>query len=396
MLSNAVQEIQGLYGPFTVSEKIIQKIWRQGDFHQKNLRTTSGKRLQVLEPGDWNMNEGPDFKGARLMIEGREMAGDVEIHFYPNDWFHHGHDQNPNFRKVILHVLLYPGFAEGWDADFSMESLVLMPLLERDLETHAMEEALLDLEQVNELEWFERFMDRSLGERRALLECLAAERWVQKVAFARKRLDRADWARCCHESALEVLGFARNRGTMHKLASIYSIADFAGGLDTDALYESFRGDWKLSGCRPANHPKLRLKQYARICTAKPDWPLQLKNRLQRLPAPEAMNPAQFRRATESKHVQSALSSEVFQDVIGSKRLNSLLCDAVFPLASAALAGDSWHSYWQHWYPGDYPDAFMRFYRQAELADARHPMSNGAMQGILALFAGKGGALEGKP
>lgn len=387
----AVQEVQGLYGPFSISENIIQKIWLQGDFFQKNLKTSSDKPLKILDPGAWNTNEGPDFKEARLEIDGEEAVGDVEIHFYPNDWFNHGHDRNPNFRNVILHVVLYAGTANGWAAAFPMQSLVLMPLLERDLEEYAMEAALLDLEQVNELEWFERFMEKPLSERKSLLEELSVERWEQKLAFARKRLKRADWARCCHESTLEVLGFARNRTTMHKIAARYSIADFSGASDTALIYREFSDDWKLSGCRPANHPKLRLRQYARICAANPDWPIQLRGHLQRAGIMNPANTADFRKAAGTKELQARISEDVLQGMVGSKRLNSLICDAIFPLASAAIQGN-WHEYWQYWYPGDFPDAFARFHRQAGLADARIPMNNGLMQGVLALFASKGEAI----
>ncbi|MFO8027092.1 MAG: DUF2851 family protein [Opitutales bacterium] len=390
----AVHEVQGLYGPFSISERVIQKIWLRGDFYQEDLRTTSGKPLKVLDPGRWNMNEGPDFREARLEIDGREIIGDVEIHFHANDWLSHGHDSNPNFEQVVLHVLLYGDMNQGSIAAASppMESLVLMPLLERDLEEYAMEAALLDLEQVNELEWFERFMEKPLSERRALLGELSAERWQQKAGFAGKRLERADWDRCCHESTLEVLGFARNRSTMHKIATRYSIADFCGACDTDLIYEQFRGDWKLSGCRPANHPKLRLKQYARICAADPDWPQALMAHLSAAEKPDSgATTADFRKSADTKAFQALLAEDVFQGVIGSKRLNSLLCDAIFPLADAAGAG-RWKACWQHWYPGDFPEAFARFHRQAGLVEARMPMSNGLMQGILALFASKGAAI----
>ena len=387
-----VQEVQGLYGPFSVSERVIQKIWLRGDYYQEKLRTSSGKRLKVLNPGRWNMHEGPDFREARLEIDGQEKVGDVEVHFHASDWLHHGHAQNPNFERVILHVLLYGDSTEGsglWPDD--MESLVLMPLLERDLEEYAMEAALLELEQVNELAWFERFMQKPLSGRLALLEELAAERWQQKSGFAKKRLERADWARCCHESTLEVMGFARNRGVMHKIAARYSIADFSQGIDPEKIFEAFREDWRLSGCRPANHPKLRLRQYAAICAANPDWPDRLWEHLKEAPVIHATEPSEFRKAAGTKELHALISQEVFQGRIGSKRLNTLLCDAVFPLAGVAL-DERWAAYWRHWYPGDFPDAFARFYRQTGLSEARIPMSNGIMQGILALFAGKGEAL----
>ena len=392
MSISVVEEVQGLYGPFSVSEKIIQRIWLRGDFYQHDLRTTSGKPLKVLDPGRWNMQEGPDFKEARLEIDGGVRIGDVEIHFRADDWWHHGHDQNRNFERVILHVLLYDDLPACPDAAFdSMESLVLMPLLERDLEEYTMEAALLELEQVNELAWFERFMQKPLCGRRALLDELAGERWAQKSGFAAKRLERGDWARCCHESTLEVLGLARNRGTMHKIAARHTLADFSSGIDTEAIFEAFRADWKLSGCRPANHPKLRLRQYAAICAANPDWPERLRTFLSQAPVIHATEPGEFRKAAGIGELQRLIAEQVFQGMIGSKRLNTLLCDAIFPLAGAALEG-RWAAYWQHWYPGDFPDAFARFYRQAGFTDARIPMSNGSMQGTLALFAGEGEAL----
>ena len=54
MLKDELQEIQGLYGSFSLSERILQKIWLQGDFDQSTLRTESGKRLRVIDPGRWN------------------------------------------------------------------------------------------------------------------------------------------------------------------------------------------------------------------------------------------------------------------------------------------------------------------------------------------------------
>lgn len=393
MQPTIVQEVQGLYGPFSVSEKIIQQIWHRGDFHQENLRTVSGKPLKVLDPGRWNTNEGPDFREARLEIEGAEVVGDVEIHFYRHDWFHHGHDRNPNFDRVVLHVVLYGEADPGPVTELPMETLVLMPLLERDLEDYTMEAALLDLEQVNQLDWFGPFMEKPLPERRALLRELSHERWQQKLRFRKKRLDGMGWSRCCHESALEVLGYARNRGVMHKIAASYTMEDFSGGLDVNQVFEDFRDSWKLSGSRPANHPRLRLQQYGKVCSANPDWPNQLLHLFEdAVPATGELDVAAFRKLARVKELEAAISEEVFRGVIGSKRLSTLLCDAIFPLADAAL-GKGWGPYWQHWYAGDFPEAFSRFCRQSDLVDTRTPVSNGLMQGILALFLSKGGCVS---
>jgi len=389
MRPDIVQEVQGLYGPFSLSERIIQQIWMQGDFYQDELRTESGKALKILDPGRWNTNEGPDFKEARLELEGIEQIGDVEIHFRADDWFHHDHECNPNFTRVLLHVVLYPGGSSGAAvAELPMETLVLMPLLERDLESYAMDAALVDLEQVGELPWFDTFVARPVSERRAILAELAAARWRQKVAYRKKRLLAIGWSRACHESALEVLGYARNRGVMHKIAQSLAAADFGTGLDTGELFERYRGEWKLSGCRPANHPKVRLEQYARICRANPDWPDQLREVLTRAIHSQEREVAAFRKSTQSKELERVIAEKVFQGVIGDKRLSTLLCDAIFPLAESEF-GAGWAPYWQAWYAGDFPGGFARFHRQGGLVDRREPVSNGIMQGILGLFLNKG-------
>lgn len=394
--AKAVQEVQGLYGPFSLSERILQKIWLTGDYHQQDLRTISGKTLKVLDAGAWNKNEGPDFKEACLELDGRRVVGDVEIHFYVSDWFHHGHDQNPNFRNVVLHVVLYAVGAEAEPGGPGMETLVLLPLLERDLEEYAMEAALLDLERVNDLVWVEFFLSKPVSERRALIEDSALRRWEQKVGFARKRLARSDWSTCCHTATLEVMGFSRNRGVMHKIANRYAIGDFANGLEPEEVYREYQDAWKLSGCRPANHPRLRLQQYVRICTANREWPQQLLEAIQTVPqasgGDENDETASFRKYGRTRELQQRLAQQVFQGCIGEKRLNTLLCDMLFPLLSGTLPDGDWQSYWRHWYPGDFPEVFACFYRDSGLAHARQPMSNGALQGILSLFASEGGGL----
>ena len=81
MHTDHVEEIQGLYGPFTLTERVVQKIWLRQDFATAGLLTVSGKSLVVKDAGRWNLQEGPDFKEARLIVDGVEIVGDVEVHF---------------------------------------------------------------------------------------------------------------------------------------------------------------------------------------------------------------------------------------------------------------------------------------------------------------------------
>ncbi|NLB54975.1 MAG: DUF2851 family protein [Lentisphaerae bacterium] len=70
-----------------------------------------GEPVSVHSPGRWNLEEGPDFLDATLLLgnEQRRITGDVEIHTKPGDWLKHGHDKDPRYSNVIAHVTYYPG-----------------------------------------------------------------------------------------------------------------------------------------------------------------------------------------------------------------------------------------------------------------------------------------------
>ena len=75
MQTNHVEEIQGLYGPFILTERVVQKVWLRQDYALAGLQTVSGKTLGVKDPGRWNLQEGPDFKEARVILDGVEIVG---------------------------------------------------------------------------------------------------------------------------------------------------------------------------------------------------------------------------------------------------------------------------------------------------------------------------------
>ncbi|NBB79140.1 MAG: DUF2851 family protein [Verrucomicrobia bacterium] len=394
MRKNEVQEIQGLYGPFSLSERVLQKIWLRGDFDQNGLRTLSGKSLRILHPGRWNLLDGPDFLEARLELDGQPCIGDVEVHFHASDWNLHGHGANPNFANVCLHVVLIPETSDSGvrtSRGMEPETVYLMPVLERDLEDYAVDDALLELEQVEDAAWMLAFIERPLEERRARLRVGAEARWTRKVAFAGKRLSGAGWQDACHQYCLEVLGYARNRAPMARLALRHGIDDFASGrVSVDSLFEEQDANWRLSGLRPANHPRQRLRQYASICREHPDWPERLGKVLQSFPrVGGGVTGAAFRRAHGIPQLAGCVSTEVFGGAISAKRLNTLICDALLPLAAAEAMLPGVEIYWQQWPAGDAPDALHRFLKQAQIIDRAEPFSNGQLQGALQLLLDAG-------
>jgi len=88
-----------------INEKLLQYIWQFQYFNGSELSTGTGERLQVLHPGQLNRHQGPDFSNALIRIDSTILAGSIEIHLKTSLWKTHGHEGDPNYRSVILHVV---------------------------------------------------------------------------------------------------------------------------------------------------------------------------------------------------------------------------------------------------------------------------------------------------
>lgn len=97
-------EISKACEPCASYEGELQARWNRIPVNTK-FRTACGKELTVLSRGTWNLESGPDFLQAKISLNGKELCGDVEIHVRTSDWKAHGHDKDPAFANVILHVV---------------------------------------------------------------------------------------------------------------------------------------------------------------------------------------------------------------------------------------------------------------------------------------------------
>src|SRR5947199_203311 len=71
-----------------VTERHLQALWLEQKYF-KGLMTADQNTIEVLSPGIWNLEAGPDFLKAHLKIGQREYFGDIEIHFMDGSWQHH-------------------------------------------------------------------------------------------------------------------------------------------------------------------------------------------------------------------------------------------------------------------------------------------------------------------
>ncbi len=280
-------------------ERLLQAIWQHQRLRRDQLQTLDGQPVRILHPGFRNLEGGPDFRNAVVQVgEGPARTGDVEVDLRSSGWRAHGHDRNPAFRNVLLHVL--------WECERPAAGAPPVLLLRPVLDAPLGELSLWlggDPAQV--------FPEEQRGKCRAplgelggvqvqeLLRQAAHVRLRSKAAQFQARARQVGWDQALWEGLFRALGFKHNVWPMQRLAELRPLWSAAGGdaltvqarllglsgllpaellrsqagadgylrriwdlwwRDRDAFSDGIlpRSVWRLHGQRPANHPQRRL------------------------------------------------------------------------------------------------------------------------------------------
>jgi len=86
-------------------EIVLHYIWEHCLWAGYDQKTTEGKSVEIISVGEHNRDAGPDYSHARVRIDGKEWAGNIEIHVYSSDWTKHRHHLDKAYDNVILHVV---------------------------------------------------------------------------------------------------------------------------------------------------------------------------------------------------------------------------------------------------------------------------------------------------
>lgn len=420
-------------------ERLLQAVW----FHQRLLRdqfrTTDGRAVQVLHPGFWNREAGPDFRGAVIQFAGEPpLSGDIEIDLRDADWRAHGHDINPNFARVMLHVV--------WE-DSGINHPTTPTLALRSV----LDSSLADLAAWLGSEVSAAFPPELHGHCCAPLRSLAAEplaellrqaAWVRfqaKASQLQARARQAGWEQALWEGMFRALGYKQNLWPMQRLGELRErlcshqtgtpILGLqarllgVGGLLPDEmtraqaatdrylreLWDSWwreregfadcslpRSLWKFSGLRPANHPQRRLALAAHWLLDG-SLPSQLEKWCLRPLEPAQLAPALLEAipvpADAFWNHHWTLRSRRFdreQPLLGTTRVTDLAVNVVLPWLwvravegrNEALRADLERRYFA--WPAAEDNAILRLARQRLLggASARSFDGAAAQQGLL--------------
>lgn len=88
-----------------MNEDFLHFLWKNGLYQAPITDCYTGEPIEVINPGQHNHDQGPDFFNARIKIGDTVWAGNVEIHQRSSDWTRHRHQTDERYGNIILHVV---------------------------------------------------------------------------------------------------------------------------------------------------------------------------------------------------------------------------------------------------------------------------------------------------
>lgn len=192
-----------------------------------------GDPVAVVYRGQWTAGSGPDFTGAMLALGesgGKLLRGDVEMHLRCGDWYSHGHDADPRYNKVALHVVLWPlGVKPVTRADgVSIPTLVLadyISLPTADL-LQKITPLLPNLGTLSDEPCWQRTQDWPIERLLTHIEAAGDARIEEKAARMEAGLNVANSPdQVFYAGVLDALGYSSNREPMAMLAAALPLSD---------------------------------------------------------------------------------------------------------------------------------------------------------------------------
>lgn len=276
-----------------MTEKLLQFIWQFQYFNNGELRTTAGEELQIIYPGTYNTNQGPDFSEAKIRIGKTIWAGNVELHVKASDWNKHNHQNDKNYNNVILHVV--------WENDFpnynipvlNLENRIATTLLQRYEELMTTrgfipcEKSIASVKPIVLQSWKERLLAERLTRRSATVKSFLDQNnqhweetfwWLLARNFGVK-INAEAFEATARSIPLPVL--AKHKNQIHQLEALLmgqaNLLDERFTEDYPVMlrreYEFYKSKYKIKKhtyssfflrMRPGNFPTIRLAQLAAL------------------------------------------------------------------------------------------------------------------------------------
>lgn len=247
---SCVREPHAPYRPgFPWSERHLQCLWFDTRYRPAVFPLVGGETLTVLEPGEWNLEAGPDFLNATLLVQpgARQLRGDVEIHVHPADWDAHAHHSDPAYAHVVAHVTWFEGPAPRTLPPGVCALSLAQPILARpslsldDIDLKAYPHAVLPATPRP----CEAFLKSHPDRARALLAAAGQHRLQAKSSRLLSRLAQVgDRHQVFYEEVMAALGYKNNQAPFRALARLLPAASLTA-LARETAYARLLGTARL-------------------------------------------------------------------------------------------------------------------------------------------------------
>jgi len=288
-------------------EQLLHYCWKHRLFPLKELLTTDGRPVEVIDPGLHNHNAGPDFFNAKVKVDGTLWVGNVEIHLRSSDWYLHGHHRDAAYDNVVLHV------AGIVDRDVETSAGLTLPQLQLDVPPAVRQnyERLLSIDQYPPC--YELIPQLPRLTVHSWMSALQTERLQQKTLAIMERVKRCEgsWETAYFVTLARNYGFGINGDAFelwaykvplgsvaHHRDDLFQVEALfmgqAGLLDEKLIPEAYRAEalkegyfgrllheyrylshkfalspmdpvaWRFLRLRPQNFPHIRLSQLAQL------------------------------------------------------------------------------------------------------------------------------------
>jgi hypothetical protein len=293
-----------------MNEDYLHFAWKNRLYENKVMIADSGERIEIIHPGHYNRDAGPDFSQGRIRIDGQLWVGNIEIHVRQSDWNVHNHGTDPAYDSIILHVV-YEIDTDQLHRKNPFPTIELKGILDE-----------------TRFSWYQQMINSGLnfpcqnivggirhGTINAWLERMLIERIERKTEELTLSQQPDDWEEIMYQQIARSLGLSVNGDPMKwlalsvpfRLATRYRdsqnqlealLLGASGILLKEDIFEDqqwmdFRNEyqhlqrkhqikalpysvWKFFRLRPASFPTLRISQLAAIVAKHPLMFDQLK------------------------------------------------------------------------------------------------------------------------
>jgi len=291
-----------------MKEEFLHFVWKYRLYDSDRLADTEGNNIEVISPGEYNRDSGPDFFSTRVRIGDTMWVGNAEVHINSSDWYRHGHHADQAYNNVVLHIVAKT------DKQAVTASGIVVPEVVPSIPDGVCQKYLeyvnnhLLIACQNDLHRIDRYLMTHW------LNCLAIERLQAKTEAIEKSLAETgnDWEESLYRLVARYFGARVNTDNFEMLARalplkllrkhsdnrlqvealLYGMAGMLSGeLFREAVNDTYFRElmrefrvlrskyslipmhgwlWKFHRLRPAGFPTVRLSQLAGlVCRQRP-------------------------------------------------------------------------------------------------------------------------------